>query len=138
MYRNLQLYLLLVMKLVSAYRILTFDWLMKYIDFNTDKRKNTANIFEKDFFKLINNSTFGKTMENLRKRINIRPVNNVGGYKKNVSKPSFVPQKIFNKNFVVIHELKPGLMLDKLIYVRFSILDLTKLLIYEFRYKYIN
>ena len=83
-YRNLQLYLSLGIKLVSVDRVLTFkksDWLKKYIDFNTVKRKNAANSFEKDFFKLINNSNFSKTMENLRKRINVRLVNNAGDYK---------------------------------------------------------
>ena len=54
----------------------------KYIDFNTDKRKNAADSFEKDIFKLMNNGTFGKTMESLRKRINVRLVNNAGYYKK--------------------------------------------------------
>ena len=56
------------MKLVSVHKILKLkqsDWLKKYIDFNTDKRKNAANSFEKDFLELTNNSTFGKTMENL-------------------------------------------------------------------------
>ena len=75
-YKNLKLYLSLGMKLVSVHRVLNFkqlikDWLKKYIDFNADKRKNAANIFENDFFKVMNNSTFGKTKENLRKRIKL-------------------------------------------------------------------
>ena len=70
----------LEVKLVGVQRILKFkdsDWLKKYIDFNTDKRKNAGNSFEKKFFKLMNNGTFGKTMENLRKIITVRLVNNV-------------------------------------------------------------
>ena len=81
------MYLSLRMKLVKVHRIVKFkqsDWLKKYIDFITSKN------FEKDFFELMNNSVFGKTMENLRKRINVRLVNNVGDYKKYVSKPIIV------------------------------------------------
>ena len=82
----------------------------KYTDFNTDKRKNAANGFEKTFFKLMINSVYGKTMEHLRKRINVRlAVGNVKDYKKYVSKPSVTSQKIFSKNFVAIHEIKPVL-----------------------------
>ena len=102
------------------------------------KEKNAANNFKKDFFKPINHSTFGKTMENLRKRIKVRLVNNAGDYKKYVSKPSFVSQKTFSKNFVAIHEIKPVLTLDKSTYVEFSILDLSKLLVYEFHYRYVK
>ena len=129
------------MKLVSVHRVLKFkqsDWLKKYIDFNTYKRKNAANSFKKDFFKLMNNSTFGKTMKKLRKRINVRLVNNAADYKKYVSKVSFVSQKIFSKNFVALHETKPVLTLDKPIFVGFNILDLSKLLIYEFHYAYVE
>ena len=64
--------------------------LKKYSDFNTDRRKNAANSFEKDFFKLMNNSTFGKTMESLRKGINVILVNNAKNYKKCISEPCFV------------------------------------------------
>ena len=106
----------------------------KYIHFNTGKRENANNSFQKDFFKLMNNSTFGKTIETLRKRINFRLVNNAGDYKKYVSKPSFVSPKRFSKNFVVVHEIEPVLTLDKPIYVGFSILDLSKMLMYEFHY----
>ena len=70
-YENLQLYLTLEMKLATGHKILNFkqsNWFKKCIDFNTDKRKNPANSFEKEFFQLMSNSTFGKTMENFRKK----------------------------------------------------------------------
>ena len=140
-YRNLQLYLSLGMKLTKVHRILEFkqpDWLKKYIDFDTGKRKNATNIFEKGFFKLMNNSAFGKTLESLRKRISVELINNAKDYVKCVSKPSVISQKIFSKNFVAIHKIKPVLILNKPIYVGYSILDLSKVLMYEFRYKYIK
>ena len=80
-------------------------------------------------------------MKNLRKRINIRLVVNVGNCKKYLSKASFVSQKILDKNFnfvTAIHKIRPVLTLDKPIYVGFSILDLSKLLMYEFHDKYIK
>ena len=78
-YRNLQLYLSLGMKLKKIHRVSKFkqsDWIKKYIDFNTKKSMCTTNDFKKDFFKLMINSVDGKTMKNLRKRINVRFVNN--------------------------------------------------------------
>ena len=80
------------------------------------------------------NSAYGKTMENLSKRINVRLVNNAKDYKKYVSKLSFVSQNIFSENFVTIHEIKLVLTLDKPIYVGFSILDLCKCFMYDFHY----
>ena len=140
-YKNLQLHLSLGMKLTKVHRILEFkqsDWLKKYIDFSTDKRTNAANSFERDFFKLMDNSVFGKAMENLKKRISVELINNAKDYIRCVSKPSFVSLKIFSKNFLAIHKIKPALTLNKPIYVGFSILDLRKLLMYEFHYKYIK
>ena len=77
-------------------------------------------------------------MENLRKRINVRLINHVKDHMRYTSKPIFVSQNTFNKNFLTVHEIKPVLTLDKPIYVGFSILDLRKLLMYEFHYKYIK
>ena len=112
--------------------------LNKYINFNTDKRKNAVNNFEKYFFKLINNSVFGKTMENLRKRISVKLINTSKDYVRCVSKPNFISQKIFSNNFLAIHQIKPVLILNKPIHVGFSILDFSKLLMHKFHYEYIQ
>ena len=80
-------------------------------------------MFEKFFLKLMNNSFYGKTMESLRKRIDVRLVNNAKDYKKYVRKPIFLSKNIFSKNFVAIYETKPVLTIDKPIYAQFSILD---------------
>jgi hypothetical protein len=110
----------------------------KYIDFNTEKRKLSKNEFEKNFFKLMNNAVFGKTMENLRKRQNIKLISDVWKLLKYVSKPGFVNSKIFNENLVAVHNVKEKLVLDKPIYVGFCILDLSKWLMYDFHYGYIK
>ena len=75
----------------------------------------------------MNNSVYGKIIEDLRKRKNIRLINNAKDYAKDMSKPSFVSQKIFTKKFIDIHEIKPVLPLNKPVYVGFSILDLSKI-----------
>ena len=85
----------------------------------------------------MNNSTYRKMIEGVRKWLKVRLVNIAKGYEKYVSEPSFVSQKIFSKYFGAVHEIKPVLRFDKPIYVGFSILDLSKLLMYEFHWKYI-
>ena len=77
-------------------------------------------------------------MENLRKIISVELINNAKDYIRSISKSSFISQKIFSKNFVAIHKIKPVLTLNKPIYVGFSILDLRKVLMHEFHYKYIK
>ena len=77
----------------------------KYIDFKTEKRINAANDFEKDFFKLMINSVYGKTMENLRKTINVRLVNNEKYFLKYTSRPTHITHKIFGKDYAAVHEL---------------------------------
>ena len=79
----------------------------KYIVVNTKKRMNAANDFEKDFFELIINSAYGKTMENLRKRMNVRLVNNEKDFSKYTSRPTYIGYKKFGKNYAVIYEIKP-------------------------------
>ena len=85
----------------------------KYIDFNTEKRMNAANDFEKDFFKLMINSVYGKTMENLRKRINVRLVNNAEDFLKYTSKLTYITHELFGKDYAAIHEIKPILIFNK-------------------------
>ena len=109
-YRDLQLYLSLGTKLTKIRRVLKFkqsDWMKKYIYFNTKERKNAANSFEKDFFKSMVNSFYGKTMENLRKTIKVRLVTNEQDFLKYTSKPTYITHKIFDKNYAAIHEIKP-------------------------------
>ena len=140
-YRNLRLYLNLGLKIKKVHRVLAFDqfpWLKQYIDFNTEKRKHAKNSFEKDYFKLMNNSVFGKTMENLRKRVDVRLVTNERKLLKLTSKPTYVSSKIFNENLVAAHKIKEALTLNRPAYVGMCILDLSKTLMYDFHYKYIR
>ena len=140
-YRNLQSYLFLGMKLIKNHRMFKFkqsNWMKKYIDFNTEKRKNTTNHFEIDFFKLVMNSAYGKTMENLRKRINVRLVNNEKDFLKYTSRPTYVTHKLFDKDFAAIHEIKLVLMLNKPIYVGFTVLELSKWRMFDFHYNFIK
>jgi hypothetical protein len=127
--------------LTKIHRVLEFKqkpWMEKYIDFNTDKRKQAKNDFEKDFYKLMNNSVFGKTMENLRKRRNIKLISDSRKFRKYVAKPTFVAGVIFNEDLVGVEYVKEMLELNKPMYVGFSILDLSKTLMYDFHYGYIK
>ena len=140
-YRNLQLYLSLGLKLKKIHRVLQFNqspWLKQYNDFNTQKRTNAKNNFEKDFFKLMNNSVFGKTMENIRKRVDVRLVTNKDKLLKLTSKPTYVSSKIFNENLVAVHKIKETLTMNRPAFVGACILDLSKTLIYDFHYNYIK
>ena len=140
-YRNLQLYLSLGMKLTKIHRVLEFTqkpWMKRYIDFNTEKRKMAKNSFEKDFFKLMNNSVFGKTMENLRKRSNIKLETDPDHLLKLTRQPMYVSSKIFDENLVGVQMKKERQVLDKPSYVGFCILDMSKTLMYDFHYNYIR
>ena len=140
-YRNLQLYLSLGLRLKKVHRVLEFDqspWLRQYIDFNTQKRAGAKNAFEKDFFKLMNNSVYGKTCETLRKRVDVRLVTDKSKLSKLASKPTYVNSKIFTEDLVAVHKIKETLKLDRPAYVGMCILDLSKTLMYDFHYNYIK
>ena len=140
-YRNLQLYIDLGLKVKKVHRVLEFNqspWLKQYIDFNTQKRTQAKNSFEKDFFKLMNNSVFGKTMENIRKRVDVRLITDEKKLLKMASKPTYVSSKIFNENLVAVHKIKETLTLNRPAYVGMCILDLSKTLMYDFHYNYIK
>ena len=77
-------------------------------------------------------------MENLRKRINVRLINNEKDFLKCTSKPTHITHKIFGKNYAAIHQIKPVLTLNKPIYVGFTVLELNKWLMYNFHYNFIK
>ncbi|GFT83707.1 uncharacterized protein TNCV_2826231 [Trichonephila clavipes] len=136
-YRVLKLYLQMGLKLKKVHRVLEFyqsPWLKKYIDLNTEMRTKASNDFEKDFFKLMNNSVFGKTMENIRKRLDIRLCCDTKKVEKLIAKPNFRGRNIFSENLAAIHMNKTKVKFDKPIYVGMSILDLSKHLMYDFHY----
>ena len=139
-YENLKYYLPLRMKLIKIHRILSFkqsNWLKKYVDFNTKKRQESIDEFNKSLYKLLNNSIYGKSIENQRKRRNVKLINDKKTYLKCVNKQNFVPSKILDKNFVTVHCSKTILTLNKPIYVDFCILELSKLLMCQFHYDYV-
>ena len=140
-YRNLQYYLSEGLILKRVHRILEFKqsaWMKPYIDFNTQKRKEATNEADKNLFKLLINAAYGKTMENMRKRIKIRIATNEKDFIKYSSRPTYISHVKFGKNLLVIHEKKELLTLNKPIYVGCTILELSKLEIYKYHYGFMK
>lgn len=134
--RNLKFYLEKGMKLIKVNRVIQYNceaWLKPWIDLNTSKRKVAKNDFEKDYFKLMNNSVFGKTMENVRGRIDLKMAFDDDYQKKYQSKPNYKTTTPYD-DFSIIQLSKTSVKLDKPIYAGFSILDLSKLHMYDFHY----
>ena len=140
-YRTLRQYLEMGMKITAVHRGISFyqsSWLEPYIRKNTELRKTTDNNFEKDFFKSMNNSVFGKTIENIRKRQNIFLVDNRKKAKRLVCKANFERATIFDKNLIAVHMKKIKVYFNKPVYVGQTILDLSKTLMFDFNFNYIK
>src|SRR5271170_175678 len=145
-YQELQYYVELGMVVDEVLEILSFDqtnWLAPYIAFNTEKHQGAKNAFEKDFFKLMNNSVYGKTIENVRKYqdVKLMAMNNNQDEKKflkKVRKPSFKYGRPLGDTLVGAHMGKVRVILNKPIIVGASVLGLSKLLMYQFWYGYVK
>ena len=139
--KNLALYLSLGMKLKLIRRGLKFkeeNFMKKYIDLNTSLRSQAKNEFEKKFFKLMNNSVFGKTMENVRNRVSIELVKDAERAAKLVNKPDFEELKIFDEFLIAVKRRTTKVKMEKPVYVGMSILDLSKTLMFSFQYEYVK
>ena len=141
-YKNLIQCLKAGLKLKKIHRGIKFiesEWMKPYIEMNTNLRTKAKNNFEKDFYKLMNNSVFGKTMENIRNRVNVKLVNTQKRLKKLAAKPNLKsPPKIFSENLVSVHLKKTSLTMNKPVYLGMCILDLSKTIMYDFHYNYIK
>ena len=140
-YKALIQCLKLGMKLKKIHRGIKFvesEWMKPYIDMNTKLRAKAKNNFEKDFYKLMNNAVFGKTMENIRNRVNVKLVNSVEKARKLIAKPNFRNRKIFSENLISVHMKKTSLLMNKPVYLGMCILDLSKTVMYDFHYNYIK
>ena len=140
-YQTLKQYLELGIKITNVHRGISFkqsSWMEPYIRKNTELRKIAVNSFEKDFFKLMNNSVFGKTIENIRKRQNVHLVDDRKKALKLSSRPNFDRCTIFDENLIAIHMKKTEVYFNKPVYVGQAILDLSKTLMFDFHYEYIK
>ena len=143
-YETLQTYLKYGLKLTKIHRGVKYqesDFLSKYIDSNTKSRTVATNDFEKDFFKLMNNSVFGKTMENVRNRTKIKIVNGqeTKTLEKVIAKPYYRGSYIFeDSELVSVRMGESTVMLNKPIYLEQTILDISKTLMYKFHYGYVK
>ena len=139
--KNLQYYVKKGLVITKIHRVLKFNqarWLKPYIDFNTDQRKLSKNEFEKDMYKLMNNAVFGKTMENMRARVDIQLYTEEKLVLKQMAKPQFIQHKIYSESLIAVKQSKRTCKLDKPIYIGVAVLDLSKLHMYKFHYDYMK
>ena len=129
------------LKLKKVHRVIEFNqeaWLKKHIDMNTELRKKASNDFEKYFFKLMNNAVFGKTMENVRRHRDIKLVKTDHKRNKLASEPNYHTMKLISENLSIIEMKKVKGKMKKPIYLGLSILEISKIIMYEFWYDYVK
>ena len=145
-YRNLKFYIEQGMKLTKIHRVLQFKqeaWLKPYIEKNTILRAAAVNGFEKDFFKLMNNSVFGKTMEDVRRRIDVKLMTTPSQFVKHASKVTykhsvtFVNKEEKEEYLVGLEAQRTSVKLNKPIYTGFTVLELSKLHMYDYHYNHV-
>ena len=127
------------LKLKKVHRVIEFQqikWMKAYIMLNTRLRKDAKNEFENDFFKLMNNSVFGKIMENIRKHKDMKLVTSDKKYLKYVMKPNFKDGHPFSKHLFAVEMGKKEITMNKPVYLGQAILGVSKTLMYEFHYDY--
>ncbi|XP_060863596.1 uncharacterized protein LOC132940166 [Metopolophium dirhodum] len=136
-YRNLQQAIANGLIVEKVHRVLEFkqsDWLAKYIKLNTEMRKNAKNEFEKDFFKLLNNAVFGKTMESLRKRFKMELVSCPQRLQKLINKQTFKHCTTYSENLAAVSLENKIIMFNKPIYIGFAVLDISKTMMYDYHF----
>jgi len=143
-YRNLQQCTRHGLRVTKIHRILQFSqspWLRNYIELNTHFRTLAKNDFEKNLYKLMNNAVFGKTMENVRNRVNVKLLTHWDGRysaKAIIAKPNFHSRSIFLENLIAVELRKLEVKFYKPIYVGMCILDISKTCLYEFHHEYMT
>ncbi|KAL4142621.1 hypothetical protein QTP88_005046 [Uroleucon formosanum] len=140
-YETLKLYINLGLKIEKIHRVLEFSqspWLKSYIDFNTNLRSEAKNEFEKEYFKLMNNSVYGRTMMNVRNHVDIRLCSNGSTVEKLITKPNFDRRTIFTENLAAVHMKRTQISFKQPIYIGMCVLDLSKMLMYDFYYNIIK
>ena len=139
--QNLQFYIDHGLVITKIHRVLEFQqrpWLKTYIDFNTQKRTEAVDDFEKDLFKLMNNAVFGKTLQNPRKQRNVDFVSTPAKFKRLAAHPLFKGFQVINDNLFAIERSPSSVLFDKPIYAGFTILELSKLWMYRYHYDHIK